>query len=279
MQTQKSADRVLVKPQDIRSSFRRIDPAAYPELAGHSWDEIYGEGDKMAPGALYLAAEMTRLMNLTPGSLVLDVGCGKGVTSVFLARYFGVRVCAVDLWISAEILEQKFEAKGHNDNIRPFNLDITGKLPFADEHFDAIFCMQSFHSFGTDDGFLHHLLKYLRKGGDICVAGTCFNEELPNGELPGIYLETDGWDAEYTKYHSPEWWRTLFEQSRLVDVTACHELEEGVVMWEDVILYGWHRAGWTHAWFQKSKWLIDQIVYGRQHKPYLTHYVLTAKKR
>lgn len=35
---------------------------------------------------------------LAPGSLVLDLGSGRGLTSAFLARHWGVRVVAADLW-------------------------------------------------------------------------------------------------------------------------------------------------------------------------------------
>ena len=36
---------------------------------------------------------------------ILDLGCGKGLTSIFLAKEFGVQVYATDLWITAaEIL-------------------------------------------------------------------------------------------------------------------------------------------------------------------------------
>ena len=35
-------------------------------------------------------------------SSVLDLGCGKALTSVFLAREFGARVWAADLWIGPD---------------------------------------------------------------------------------------------------------------------------------------------------------------------------------
>ena len=97
--------------------------------------------------------------------------------------------------------------------------------------------------------------------------------------LSSIYEKTDGWDAEYTKYHSPKWWRTLFEKSDLLDVTECRELNDGIVMWEDTILYGGDKAAWSDTWFDKSKWLIQQIVHSRDHQPYLTHFLVTAEKR
>ncbi len=43
----------------------------------------------MAPGGLYLAACMTRFMNLKTGDIVLDIGCGRGDSAIFLAERFG----------------------------------------------------------------------------------------------------------------------------------------------------------------------------------------------
>ena len=48
------------------------------------------------PNALYLTEELTDSMHLEPGMLVLDLGCGRALSSVFLAREYGVRVYAVD---------------------------------------------------------------------------------------------------------------------------------------------------------------------------------------
>ena len=276
------ANLTLTKPTvsaDVLSSFRKVDPALYPELSNHTWDDVYGKGDKMAPGALYLATEMTRRMNMCPGSSVLDLACGKGVTSEFLARTFDINVAAVDLWITEEFLRSKFQSAGLGHRIRAYNLDATEPLPFADNQFDSIFCMQAFHSFGGSVDFVHHLLRHLKSDGQICIAGACFNEEFPNDQQSQIFNVTDGWDAEYDKYHSPIWWQSLFESSELVEVLQCRELVNGLEMWEDVILYGWQRSGFSADWLRESKWLINHIVHSRHHNPYLTHFVISAGKR
>lgn len=282
--TQTITDQIEARHPSITASFvcsifRRIHAARHPILADYTRDEVYGNGDKMAPGALYLAAEMTRSMTLVPGDRVLDLGCGKGDTSIFLSRHFGVRVAALDSWITEGFLREKFVSKGYGGQIVPYNLDVTRALPFDDAYFDAVFCMQAFHSFGGSVRFLKHLLRHLKPGGQICVAGTCFNEELEDGVVPDVYRDTDGWDAEYTKYHSPGWWQTLFEKQSLLDVTQCYELDNGLAMWEDVILYGSERAGESQEWFEKGQWLIRQLVHSRGHRPYLTHFVLSARKR
>ena len=44
---------------------------------------------------------LTDALDLRPGIRVLDLGCGRACSSIFLRREFGVQVWAVDLWFSA----------------------------------------------------------------------------------------------------------------------------------------------------------------------------------
>lgn len=39
---------------------------------------------------------------------IMDLGCGMGMTSTFLAREFGVRVTAIDPWITAAANQRRF---------------------------------------------------------------------------------------------------------------------------------------------------------------------------
>jgi len=265
-------------PEKVRGTFRRLDPDDYPDVSGHSWNEIYGNGDNMAPGGLYLASRIAQSLNLKPGDRVLDLACGKGDSSIFLAKHFGVSVICFDAWTSATYLSRKIESAGLGDAVIPLDLDATQPLPFPDDYFQAFFCMQALHSFGTDPGIVRRLLAHLKPGGRFGFGGTCFGQE-PDERLPEVFQETAGWDAEYRNYHSPPWWRALFEETRLVDILGCEELPDGLVMWEDDVLYHGEQAGWGNAWFEKSKWLIDQLVFSRDHEPYLTHYVGTVEKR
>ncbi len=248
-------------------------------MADHSWEAIYGHGDNMAPGGLYLAERMTRAAKLEPGDLVLDVGCGKGDSSLFLARHFGVRVICFDLWTSSSLLSAKIEGQGYGSQILSLDLDATQSLPFPDGHFDAIFCMQALHSFGGDLGVLRSLLRHLKPGGRFHVGGTCFNQECGERGLPAIYSQTDGWNAEYAKYHSPSWWRELFLATGMVEVLECSELDDGLVMWEDEILHHGERAGWSPEWNRNAKWLVDQVLFSRDHMPSLTHFVASFEKK
>ncbi len=262
----------------VRLSFRRLDSAGYPEVACYSRDEIYGNGDNMAPGGLRLTARMARSMNLTEGDIVLDIGCGRGDSSIFLARRFGAIVVCFDRWISSTFLCQKIATKGYRHAVFPLDLDAAEDLPFPDDYFDAVFCMQALHTFGASSDVLRRLIRHLKPGGRFVVGGSCFNEEMPDGALPEIYQRTDDWDAEYGNYHSPPWWKAAFEATRLAEAVACDELPDGLIMWEDEVLYHGERAGWTEEWYRKAEWLIDQLMFSRNNSPYLTHFILAAQK-
>jgi cyclopropane fatty-acyl-phospholipid synthase-like methyltransferase len=48
-----------------------------------------------------LTEALSQVMTLEPGMRVLDMGCGRAVSSIFLAKEFGLQVWATDLWIAA----------------------------------------------------------------------------------------------------------------------------------------------------------------------------------
>src|SRR5918996_4047326 len=76
-------------------------------------------------------------LELRPGMRVLDLGCGRAKSSIFLAREFGVEVWATDLWIAASENWQRIRDAGLEKQVFPLHCDARA-LPFAAEFFDAI---------------------------------------------------------------------------------------------------------------------------------------------
>ena len=167
-------------------------------------------------------------------------------------------------------------AKRTEARIRCIDADITRGLPPDIGRFDAIFAMQSFHSFGTRRGILKYLTGLLNPGGRISIGQTCFRHEPKS--LAGVFLDTGGYDAEYRKYHSPAWWRDMFAASGELDVECAQEVTEGAVMWEDHVLYHGDKEGWSVNFMHRHSWLMQQILAGRHEPPVLTHFLLTARK-
>jgi SAM-dependent methyltransferase len=269
--------------QDAKATFRSPNLDDYPELKGYTREQIYDE--TIGGGALYLAAKMVRSMNLKPGDVVLDLGCGKGATSMFLARHFGVQVVAVDWWTPATYLNERFTARGYRDRIVPLNLDITQSLPFAEGYFDAIFGMNSFSFYGGRIGFLQHLLKHLRGDGLLCIGSEVLSDEFTAAQLqdpPYVYSfklpppneNVDVFEDDFKKQHTPGWWKSLFESSGLLQVLSCQELADAEILYEDLVLYNIEH-GLDPEDVEIS---IAQLEYGRQQRPHKSLFTITARK-
>src|SRR5512137_97182 len=122
----------------------------------------------MGPNVLWLAEAAAEHMDLRPGQRVLDMGCGKCLSSIFLAREFGVQVWATDLWIGASDNSKRICEARLSDRIFPIHAE-AHSLPFADGFFDAIVSVDSYHYYGTDDLFLKSFIRLLRPGGQIGI--------------------------------------------------------------------------------------------------------------
>src|SRR5262245_32462327 len=85
-----------------------------------------------ASNALWLTEWLCEALDLRPGMRVLDLGCGRAISSIFLRREFGVQVWATDLWFSASENLQRIRDAGVEDGVFPIHADARS-LPFATE--------------------------------------------------------------------------------------------------------------------------------------------------
>src|SRR3982751_3448242 len=84
--------------------------------------------------SLSLPEWLAEALDLRPEMRVLDLGCGRAASSIFLRREFGVQVWATDLWFSVSENLQRIRDAGVEDGVFPIHAD-AGSLPFADEFF------------------------------------------------------------------------------------------------------------------------------------------------
>lgn len=179
------------------------------EKSGHIQKDFISE-NMMGPNSLIILEELLENADLKPGMQVLDLGCGKGLTSVFLAKEYGVRVFAVDLWISATENLQRFDSCGVSELVTPIHCD-AGKMPFADGYFDAIISVDAYHYFGNKKNFFARKINpLLKKGGLFAVSFPGMKTEIhpdpPKEMLP--FWPADAID----KWQTTGWWKPEFEK-------------------------------------------------------------------
>lgn len=270
--------------QEILAKFQYPDLEKYPELQGYPRDAIYK--DFFGGGGLYQVAKMTRTMDLKQGQTVLDLGCGKGESCIYLTEHHGVQVKALDLWTPANYLEQKFESRGVSNLVSAAQLDATGELPYRLEEFDAIFSINSFSFYGANPGFLARILRYLKPNGQLCIGGEALSAEFTEEQIsnpPYVYSfklpppneNADVFNDDFRKQHTAGWWRDFFQASGLLEVEVCQELEDAAAIYNELVRYEYEN-GIDPFDVQIS---LDQIEWGQTHQPNKTLFLLTARKR
>src|SRR5690606_24640119 len=177
---------------------------------------------------LWLAEWLCEALDLRPGMRVLDLGCGRALSSIFLHREYGVEVWATDLWFSASENVQRVRDAGVQDGVFPIRADARS-LPFCEDFFDAVVSIDSFMFYGTDDYYLNYLTRFVKPEGAIGIAQAGLMAEIDD-EIPPHLREW--WDAE-TPYslHSAAWWRRHWERSGLLDLAVADTLPEGWRYW------------------------------------------------
>jgi SAM-dependent methyltransferase len=181
---------------------------------------------------LWVTEWLTTALELRPGMRVLDLGCGRAASSIFLRREFGVQVWATDLWFSANENTQRIRDAGVADGVFAIHADARS-LPFAPDFFDAIVCVDAFPYFGTDDLYLNYLARFVKAGGPIGVAGAGLMQEI-GGAVPDHLRKW--WTHELWCLHSAGWWRRHWERTGIVTIDVADTMPDGWQRWLD-----WHR--------------------------------------
>jgi SAM-dependent methyltransferase len=196
-----------------------------PRSAGY--DPRWAIENSMGPSVLWLTEWLSQAMDLQPGMQVLDMGCGKAISSIFLAKEFGIQVWATDLWIAASENRRRIEEAGVADRVFPIHAEAHA-LPFADAFFDAALSMDAYHYFGTDDLYLGSYARFVRPGAQIGIAVPGVRHEFGT-DVPEPLLPYWHWD--FCSFHSPAWWRAHWEKTGLVDVTTADWMPDGWKLW------------------------------------------------
>lgn len=206
-------------------------------MNSNKYKDYFTKDYLMGPNSVRLVEELLiKNPNAITGGTVLDLGCGKALTSVYIANETNAKtVYATDLWISATENWETIQEWKLEDKMIPIHANALD-LPFANDFFDAIVSIDSYHYYGCEEKFFaKKMLPLLKSGGYVLISVPGLKTELEQvPEVMSEWLE----DAVDT-FHSADWWEKHIQQGceDLIEVTV-YESDQFEACWQDWINTG-----------------------------------------
>jgi SAM-dependent methyltransferase len=209
----------------------------FPRSAKYEADWVLD--NQMGPSAIWLTEWLCEKLQPTKGMRVLDLGCGRAMSSIFLAREFGARVWAADLWISPDTNWKRVVEAGCADSVCPLRCEAHA-IPFAEGFFDAVVSIDCYQYFGTDDLYIDYLGRFVRPGGTIAVVVPGLMQPFSGG-VPRHLTEPQAngkafWEPTCRCFKTREFWRELWQGSATVEAVETDSLQDGWRHWRDLEL-------------------------------------------
>jgi ubiquinone/menaquinone biosynthesis C-methylase UbiE len=139
--------------------------------AGQAADELPGYARMLAAYHRSRSAELRAIIGILPLALesrVLDVACGDGCYSVWLAERAGL-VVGVDLCAAYLDLAGSHAAAAAQAGRISFERADAAALPFKDGSFDLVLCAQSLFSLPATRATLREMVRVTRPAGHIAI--------------------------------------------------------------------------------------------------------------
>jgi SAM-dependent methyltransferase len=206
----------------------------FPKSA--KYDANWMLDNQMGPNALWLVEWLSQALPLASGMRVLDLGCGKAMTSIFLAREFGVRVWAADLWMNPDHNWRRVVEAGAADLVCPLKAEAHA-LPFARGFFDAVISVDAYQYFGTDALYLDYLTRFIRPHGllGIVVPGLMrpFGPALPEHLTRPQASGKPFWESSCRCFKTASFWQSLWHDCPMITDVMISALPDGWRHWRD----------------------------------------------
>jgi SAM-dependent methyltransferase len=210
--------------QKARPALSYLDMQAYVGITKHN-------------GGFGATAELLSLCHIEGAQEVLNVGCGIGVGSAYVARTYGCRVVGVDIsgrmiaWSHQRAKEERVEDKVE------FQVANVLDLPFDADRFDVVFC-ESVIAFVADKRqAIQECVRVAKPGGYVGLNESFWIEE-PSPEIVARARALVGTDVPIAAT-----WQMLWEESRLRDrVVRLCQIDPRTEVGDRIRWVGWRWA-------------------------------------
>ena len=174
--------------------------ANYGNFQTKLYEEIRREafGDDIGQNSWLTATELDRFrewLDLSPGESLLDVACGAGGPALRLAALTGCSVIGIDVHEHAIAAANALAAERGFQQLAKFRvMDAAQQLPFPDNSFDAITCIDAINHFADRHHVITDWWRLLTPKGrllftdPIVMTGPLTNAEIAVRSSAGFYL-------------------------------------------------------------------------------------------
>lgn len=168
--------------------------------------------------------------NIEKDSYVLDVGCGVGINSCYMARDYGCKVTGIDLSEMMVKRSRERAARKKVKNRTEFIVADAHDLPFEDGVFDAVVC-ESVAAFSQDKKKLMNELVRVAKSGGYVGLNEVTWLETPPAKL-AEYLSRVLGNAEFL---SPAAWKDLLNKADIAITESSVQRTNALRQWHDEV--------------------------------------------
>lgn len=172
--------------------------------------------------------ELANRIEWQPGWRVLDVGCGIGGSSRFLAQTFGAHVTGIDLTHQFIDAAKSLTKLVGLDSSIAFQHGSALQMPFADSSFDIVWTEHVQMNIEAKRQFYSEIIRVLKPGGRFL-----FHDVFRQGDEMPTYPMPWAEDPSYSFLTYPEYVSAIIEAQQL-----------RIVEWEDTTLR-------TLDWFER----------------------------
>jgi len=164
----------IIEHYDIVSPYYR---ALWGEHLHHGY---WIRGDESKEEAqLQLIEHLAQLANVKPGSDILDIGCGFGASSLYLAKHYNATVTGIT--ISSVQVEMATQAAAGEQIDATFLLMDAEAMNFQ-KQFDVLWSVESISHYQNLEAFFASAAKLLKSGGSFAITDWFKKENLTRAE-------------------------------------------------------------------------------------------------
>ncbi len=173
------------------ANYRNFQTDVYEEIRREAFGEDIGQNSWLTSSELDLFQSW---LNLSPDKRLLDVGCGAGGPALRLASQTGCAVTGIDLHEQAIATANALAVERGLARTEFLHLSAESKLPFPDQSFDAITCIDAINHLSDRAQVIAEWLRILKPGGrllftdPLIVTGPLTHAEIAVRSSAGFYL-------------------------------------------------------------------------------------------